>query len=119
MYVAADGLVAGRLRPPTLHARAVPGLVAVMPYQTVPVVRCPRPYCRGWVERRVLEPLESLGTEAYVCGHCGFAFENLHGRLEPVTRRPQASDVARITRPPVFTGQPRGKGRPRQMEVDG
>ncbi len=83
----------------------------------VPICRCPRPYCRGWVERRVLEPLEALGTEAYVCGNCGFDFENLHGRLEPVTRRPGAADTDRTSRLPVFTGAQRGKGRPRKVEA--
>ncbi len=84
-----------------------------------PVARCPRPYCRGWLERRVLHTEEPLGTQAFTCGCCGVDLELRDGRLEPVTRRPQARDTDRPSRLPVFTGQQRGKGRPRKVEAAG
>lgn len=53
---------------------------------TAPVVRCPRPYCGGWIERRVLHTAE-MPALAFSCILCGFDAEIIGGQLVPTAYR--------------------------------
>ncbi len=83
----------------------------------LPICRCPHCGAR-WLTQRALHT-EELLTVALVCVACSRDFELIDGALVAIGR--PATEAAPWPTPslPVYTGEQRGRGRPRKVEATG
>ena len=79
---------------------------------TVPVARCTHGACGGWILRNTWDGELACG----LCNRLARITDGCVVMLAPIDVQDAACPSLRL---PVFTGQQRGKGRPRKEEATG